>query len=493
MKILLIQPPHYYDGKTRPPDLFPLGLGYIVTPLLKSQHKIEVLDIWAHQWTNEEVLQRIQKVNYDIVGITAMSTQYAYVKWLTAELKKYHPNKIVIGGALATYNAEIVLKNTQTDICVIGEGEVTFKEIVENIDCLGKIKGIYFKQDKEVIKNPLREYIQDLDSIEFPTLDIFSVDIYLKHCHVWRHPHIKAINMLSTRGCPYRCRFCSRDPTEGTRVRFRSVENIIQEFKTVSEKYGVKGIFFNDATLLANKRWVYELCDALEPLKVRWNCQGRANLVDLDLLKRMKKAGCVAVGYGVESGSQTILDNMNKKVTVDQALRALEYTYQAGLDPIVQMMYGYPGETRETLKETIDFFRKTAYMNFRAVCVATEFTPTTAIPGAELYNQALEKGLIGDEEKYLERLAAGYQPDGARLLINFTAFSDEEFHQLKRETERQIFLNYFNRYRFRLIISYLFDRFRIVLPYFKEHGWKQTVKIILSRVLSLWSLLRGQK
>ena len=494
MKILLIQPPCYYDGKSRLPDLFPLGLGYIARPLLKSRHDVEVLDIWAHQWTNEEVLQRIQRVNYDIVGITAMSTQYAYIKWLTKELKKYHPNKkIVVGGALPTFSPEIVLRNTQTDICAIGEGEITFKELVENMDSLKAIKGIYFKQDNEVFRNPPREYIQDLDSIEFPALDIFPVDIYQKHCHVWRHPYIKAINILGTRGCPYRCRFCSRDPAAGVRLRFRSVDNIIQEFKTVSEKYGINGIFFNDDTLLANKRRVYDLCDGLEPLKIKWNCQGRANLVDLDLLKRMKKAGCVAVGYGIESGSQTILDNMNKKVTVEQAHRALEYTYQAGLDPIVQMMYGYPGETKETLQETVDFFKKAPCMSYRAVRVAAELTPTTAIPGAELYDQALAEGLIEDEEKYLKGLAAGYQPDSARLLINFTKFNGEEFSRLKKETERQIFLNYLNRCRFRLVMSYLIDRFKVVMPYAKEHGYRQTIRIILNRVLDLWLLIREKK
>lgn len=489
MKILLIQPPHYYDGKSRLPDFPPLALGYIAKILLNLGHDVEVLDIWAHQWTNEEVLKKLQKLDYDIAGISAISTQYAYVKWLTAELKNTNSGKIIVGGALATFSPELVLENTQTDICVIGEGEITTKDLFENFDNLSKVKGIYFKQDGEIVKNLPREYVKDLDSIiEIPAWDLFPMDIYLKHCRVFGRPDIKALNVITMRGCPYNCRFCSRTFFKG--MRFRSVDKVVQEIQWLMEKYGIRGIFFTDDTFVANKKRVYELCDKLEPLNIKWNCQGRANLVDIELLKRMKKAGCVAVGYGIESGSQRILNNMNKKVTVEQAERALRDTVKVGMLPIVQMMYGYPGETRETLQETVQFFKQIPYLGPRGILTAIDFTPTTPLPGSELYDQTLKKGLIKNEEKYLYSLEAGYMPDGARLLVNFTEFNNEEFYQLMQKTEREIFKNHVKYYLFRFMMDYPLMRFRTLLSYLKEYGWKQTTKRITETAIASVAQIR---
>ena len=488
MRVLLIQPPHYYNGKSREPGFFPLGLGYIAKVLLKSGHDVEVLDIWAHQYTNEEVIQKIKGLEYDIVGISALSTQYAYVKWLAAELKKYNSGRIVVGGALATFSPETVLKYTETDICVIGEGEVTFKETVENIDCLEKVKGIYFKQDGEVAKNPLREYIREPDSIEFPAWDIFPVDVYLEHCRVWGHPHIKAMNVIIGRGCPYSCRFCSKVFSE---VRLRSGDNIIEEIKELKRRYSIGGIFFNDELAVIDKQRMHEFCDKIEPLNIKWSCQGRVNLVDFDLLKRMKKAGCVAVGYGIESGSQRILDKMNKKITVEQAKRAIEETIRAGMEPVAQMMYGYPGETRETLQETINFFRASPYLGPAGIQTATRFSPATPLPGAELYAQALREGLIKHEENFLEALSAGYDTEASSLLVNFTEFGEEEFWQLKRETEKKIILDHIKRHPFRFLIDYLLLKVSQIKRYYGLFGLKQTIKTILFKLLHSRRQLMG--
>jgi len=177
MKTLLIQPPHYYDGGTRPPTFFPLGLGYVARALLDARLEVGILDIWAHQWTNEEVVQQIRHLDCDIIGISALSTQYAYVKWLATELKKHTGVKIVVGGALATFSPEIVLKHTSADICVIGEGEITFRETIENWDNLSRVNGIFFKQDGEIVRNQPRQYIRDLNSVPFPAWDLFPIEI----------------------------------------------------------------------------------------------------------------------------------------------------------------------------------------------------------------------------------------------------------------------------------------------------------------------------
>ena len=471
MKVLLVQPPHYYDGGSRAPGYFPLGLGYIAKSLLKSGHRVQVLDIWAHQYTNEDVIRKIKELDFDVVGISALSTQYVYVKWLITELKKRNASPVAVGNALATLSPEITLNNTEADICVIGEGETTFKEVVEKINDLEKVKGIYFKYADKISKNPSRGYIENLDTIDFPAWELFPMDIYLRHCRVYS-TNIPAMNVVTARGCPYNCRFCSKT-FRG--VRLRSVNNIIDEIRVLIKKFEVRGIFFNDELVISNRKRIYELCDEIEPLGIKWNCQGRVNLVDLDILERMRRAGCVAVGYGIESGSQTILDNMNKQTHVEQSKKAIRDTIRVGMHPIIQMMYGYPGETRRTLQETTDFFKEIPFVGPIGLSV------TTPLPGTELYTYSLGKGLIKDEEEYLRRLSAGYtKSDGTRPFTNFTEFDAKEFYRLKRYTETRIFLNQILRHPLSFGLNYL--RATITRDYLRATITRDYLRATITRV-----------
>ncbi len=478
MRVLLIQVPEYYYRAYT----FPLGLGYIAKAAWKSGHDVEVLDIWAHEYTEEEVVERVKQLDYDIVGISALSAQYAYVKWLASELKRCHGKKIVVGGALAIFSPEIVLRNTEADICVTGEGEITFTEILANLDNLEGVKGIYFKQGDKIVKNPPREHIQNLDDVEFPAWDLFPIDTYIENTSLAGYPNIKTIAVMSSRGCPYSCRFCSRTFTG---VRFRSVDNIVAEIKEFTMKYPqVKGIDFVDDLLTIDKRRMYELCDAIEPLSMKWGSEARVDRVDFELLKRMKRAGCAVLSYGIESGSQSILDRMNKKATVEQAENAVRDTIRAGILTRIHMMYGYPGETRGTLRETIDFFNRLPYLSVQSVSMLG-FSRAKPLPGAELYDQALKEGLIQNEEEYLENLTP-YKVCGVIKTLtgmNLTEFSEEEFHQLKRKTEREIFWGNIRRHPFRFAIDYPSYLFRVIaagvirgVPYLKRHGLKQTIQ-----------------
>jgi len=353
MKILLIQSPQYYYGKSREPFLFPKGIGYIARALLDVGHRVQVLDIYAHQYNNRDVVEHLKKANFDIAAISAMSTQYNYVRWLSSELKKLYPqNAIILGGALATFSSQTVLENTNIDICVIGEGERTVVELLNRFKELEHVDGIHFKKDGRFIQTKEREYIKNLDEIPFPAYEQFPFEIYLKNSFVIA-PHrslkIKTASIICGRGCPFDCNYCSR-VFRG--LRLRSVNNIIDEIVYLKEKYYIEGVFFCDENLTVKRERIYELCDKIRPLNLKWNCQGRVNNVDLDLLRQMKASGCTAVGYGIESGSQKILNNMNKMATVEQAELAIKNTVRAGLYPIIQLMFGYPGETRETLKET---------------------------------------------------------------------------------------------------------------------------------------------
>jgi anaerobic magnesium-protoporphyrin IX monomethyl ester cyclase len=484
MKVLLIQPPH----AGREPSLFPLGLGYIARALQDIGCEVTVFDIHAHNYTREEVAEKIGRLSYDVTGISAFSTQYAYVKWLTAELKKSHQGKIIMGGPLPTYNPAMVLEKTLADICVISEGDLTVKSLIENIDKPEKVAGIYYRQNGRIISNPPRDYVKDLDSIPFPPYDIFPMDIYFRHTGLFGMLTRKTINIVTSRGCPYRCNFCSR--TFGG-VRLRSIDNVIAEIRHLKERFGVDSVYFNDELLVVSKNRAQELCDKIKSLGILWGCQGRSNIVDLELLKWMKSAGCVSVGYGVESGSQKILDNMNKHATVVENEKAITNTLKAGLMPVVQMIYGYPGEDKNTIRETVDFFNRVHYSPPTPDGKAN-LNLIAPLPGSPLYEESLQNGLIRDEDAYLSVIEMGYNP-GSPVMVNFTEFSNAELLDLKARTEREIYLNY-RRYLKRHPWKYfrtLFKQWQYLTGYRRRYGNQATLKLITRKLLRAKALPAG--
>lgn len=465
MKILLVQLPHEEAGESRPPNCFPLGLGYIATYLLDAGHEVEVFDIYAYQLSKEQVKSRIPKLNYDVVAISAMSTQYSYVKWLAAELKRVHPKKkIIVGGALAAFSSEIVLKHTKTDICVLGEGEHVIVELIDNLDSLKKVNGIYYINNKRVCKNKPCKPIKNLDSIPLPSWHLFDIEIYINSPIFQDDYGLRSMNIMTSRGCPYNCNYCSR---QFKGVRLRSIDNVISEIKELKKRYGIQAIYFTEELTLITKERMKELCKKIKPLNLIWGCQGRVNIVDYEILSIMKDAGCTCVGYGIESGSQKVLNNMNKCATVKMAEKAIHETRRAGLRPGVQMIFGYPGETLDTIKETSEFCNRTH------IHPEGGFSIITPLPGTQLYNYCLENGLIRDEEKFLEKLKSINN-----VLINFTSFSNEDIVRLKKETERELLKNYikWRRANPTVLLKEYTNKVKRYLKYMQHHGVKETLK-----------------
>jgi len=444
-KILFIQTPHYFDGKSRQPEYFPLGIGHLVAELEPLGYEIDVMDIWGHQWTHEEVLARLDKLpRYDAIGISAMSTQYPYVKWLARELKRRQDTPLILGGILPTFSAPVVLQNTLIDFCVISEGEVTLPDLLRNLGSPEKVKGIVYRRNEAVVGTEPREPIRRLDTLKFANRDVFPVNVYLKYGTLdGNEPGLmgmKAINIDTNRGCPWDCKFCSKTFES---VRYRSPKNVREEIELCMEKYGIQAVYFVDELLVVKKSRMYEICQELKPLKIKWQGQARVDTVDLDLLKCMKDAGCVQVGLGIESGSQQILDNMRKRSTVKQNLDAIEMCKNVGFDIVLQCIYGYEGENDETIAETVKFFKQADVMH-------EGFFVLTPLPGTELYDNCLRTGVIKDEDEYLSRLEAGYNTT-REALVNLTEFTFEEFVGKKAKMEKQIEWNYLKRHPFKRV------------------------------------------
>ncbi|MFQ6112095.1 MAG: B12-binding domain-containing radical SAM protein, partial [Nitrospinota bacterium] len=385
MEVLLIYLPHRLHDA---PRHFPLGLGILAEVLRLRGHEVKVLDINGERPGRGEVWRRLRGCSFDVAGIGGLTSAYSYAKWLLPLLKRRNPSaKVVAGGSLASPLPELFLKNNPSaDAVVMGEGEETLPELLaawERGDDLSQVKGIAFRRNGDVVHTPPRPPIADLDSIPYPAWELFPMEVYL------RHPVVgigRDMNVITSRGCPHGCTYCYR--LFGRGYRFRSAGKMVEEIAILKERFAIDFVSFQDDCFVANRKRVLDFCEMLEAsgLGVKWSCCGRVNICDEKMLCRMKEAGCVSVSYGIESGSQRILDIIKKGVTVEQARRALRATRRLGLRAPVSFMLGVPGETPETIQETIDFCREEK-IPLQSIMLATPY------PGTPLYAWALERGL----------------------------------------------------------------------------------------------------
>ena len=434
MKILLINPPVREWAK---PNCFPSGLGYLASELLNAGYEVEVLDINGLRYSKPEVEAIIEASSADIFGVGGLITVYKYIKWLIQEIKRYHPDKKVIaGGSAASSIPRTFLENTQADIAVIGEGEKTIVELVqaleEKVDLRG-LPGIWHKNsDGAILSNSMRPAIKNLDTISFPAWDLFPMDIYLQNpvgspnIAKWENGMSGmetpfTMNVLPSRGCPYKCIYCYHD-FMGAKYRHRSGQNILDEITYIVERYGVSYIHFTDDDFVINRKHVMNFCELLieSGLNIQWGSSGRVNLMTEELLAKMAEAGCIWIGYGIESGSQKMLDTMKKQVTVEQARRAIQLTQKYIRSVDCSFMIGTPGETRKTIMETIEFCKE---LNLAPEVIFF----ATPYPGTELYRLARRNNMIGNEEDFV----LGLWEQGEKITVNLTEFSDVELFDLR--------------------------------------------------------------
>jgi len=436
--------------------VYNIGLSYVAASLIEEGHDVEVLDIEGYRYSKKEVLDIIRDYDCDIIGLGTLITAYKYLKWLVPEIRRIKPDiPLILGNSIGSTIPEIILNEMPIDVVVIGEGEITIKELVKAIESkkdLSTINGIAFKKNGKVIITPERELIKDIDSIPLPRWDLFPLKIYMGNFgHSFRRQFLKPpIFFLNTaRGCPYHCTYCYH-PFKNKKIRLNSAEWIVDVLKHLKQEYKINSFLLADDLSITNKKRMIKLCDLLieEKLNLDWSATGRVNLVTEELLVKMKSAGCKVIGFGIESGSQKILDNIKKQVKVNQAAKAILLCKKVGIYPSCSFMIGNVGETRETVFESVEFIKK--YID-----KLTSFFITTPYPETELFDYAEEHGLITDKVKLFER----YGEQGSQLLVNFTDMTDDELWALKLEAERAIVRNYLKIYPGKIPL-YLFNRFR---------------------------------
>jgi len=359
----------------------PLGLMYVAAALRRAEFTVKILDC-TFMTSIAEAIEVVRNTEARYVGIHSMITLTRNAVAL-AEAAKSNGKIVIYGGPDPSTAPEKYLRKGFGDYVVIGEGEKAATELLRSLD-RGDIpldvKGIILLDGEgSVIKTPARELERDLDSIPLPARDLIDNGRYKE---VWRADHGYALtSIMTTRGCPYGCFFCSEKLVFGRRYTVRSAQNVVAELEEVVQSFGYDRVWFADDIFPLRKDRTLEICREIvsKGLRFSWSCLARTDLVDEEALAAMKRAGCEMVFYGVESGSQRMLDAMNRMMTIEQVIAGTTAAKKVGLKIHTFMMVGFPGENYESLKQTIDFLKELDPDEF-------SFTVAYPLPGTELFH-----------------------------------------------------------------------------------------------------------
>lgn len=328
-----------------------LGLLYLGAELERAGFNTRIIDTQLYDWDIKETARRCQEANPDAVGIYCNTSNYKHAVELAKEIKIRLRVPIIFGGPHTTIRPLEVLSNEPVDYVVIGEGERTLLELMSVLgskNCglkLKEVNGLGFKENGKLIINPPRELIKDLDSIAFPARHLVPMSEYRPSPNQYKR--LPMFMMMASRGCPFSCTFCNTEAIWTKRYRIRSVQNVILEIKQLVRDYNVKAINFWDDVWGLDREWMNEFCDQLlkERLDLIWSCSCRVDTIDKEILKKMKKAGCWYIFFGIETMDKEILEAINKRVTVEQITNALKWTKEAGIEIKANFILGLPEET----------------------------------------------------------------------------------------------------------------------------------------------------
>ncbi|MCX6695092.1 MAG: radical SAM protein [Candidatus Altiarchaeota archaeon] len=414
-RILLVAPAYYSLFNVDKEPFIPLGLLYVAGMLKSAGYAVRVYDMdvsfssfrrgagmhasefdygtyrssldnsMHYSWVNLRGV--IKEYRPDVVGVGSTVMTYSSALKTAQAVKEMDGEvKIVAGGVYPTLNPDGYL-NAGFDAVVRGEGDYSMLELVQSVEdggVLDSVEGVSFRDDGVITHNSGHKMVEDLDELPFPARD--SIAGREQYNPAWMG------NVVSGRGCPFRCHFCSCNTVWGGMHRFRSPENFVDEIQSVRKEFGTKLFYFEDDTFYFDEERVWRICELIREgnLDIKWNCLMRGNNVDADLVKEMKKAGLVSVSIGVESGSQEMLDRMNKGIRVEDVREEIKTLNELGIDVRTNFMIGYPGETKETLAETEALISE----------LDTKYTVELfgPLPGTEVYGRLEKEGKMLEHE-----------------------------------------------------------------------------------------------
>jgi radical SAM superfamily enzyme YgiQ (UPF0313 family) len=354
-------------------------------------HDVRAIDASATGYPRDRLLADVRKAPPDIAIWSTGTPSIADDLALANELKEVAPSlrTAVFGTHVTALDRESMEATPGLDAIFRNEPEATAAEWVTSLaegGSLGDVAGLTYRSDSAVHHNPDRAFLDNLDDLPDPAWHHFDLDVY-------RLP-LKGKRFLMVtphRGCPYPCSFCTAQTFYGGKLRRRSVERVVQEIRRNIERYDVREFFFWSDTFTIDKRYVTELSHALEPLGISWASNSRVDTINGELAETMRRAGCWMISFGIESGDQTLLDGVGKGASVEEAERAVMLSKAAGLKVAGHFVLGLPGETKESLDNTLALARRLP-LDFAQFYCAVPF------PGARLYERARSEGWLATED-----------------------------------------------------------------------------------------------
>jgi len=377
----------------------PLGILYLAAVLEERGIEVSVFEQAAKGFTIEETVRWVKKEDPDILGFSTLGSSGRTAALISSEVKRENPNIVTIfGNYYATFNSERILhKYPSVDVIVRGEGENTVIDLVDCFEKNGKLKdvlGISFINKNSVISTPDRPLIKDLDSLPFPNRKLIDVDYHCMVAGANVAPK-KFTSIVSSRGCVYRCRFCSCTQFARNMWRPRSVENTLEELNFLASE-GYEQFIFVDDSFTMNPKRVIRLCREMkkEKIDMDWICEGRVDNCSYEMLREIARAGCRILYFGIESANQRILDYYNKRITPEQSEAAVRTARKAGIDVIIgSFIVGAPDETRKEIQNTIQFAKQLP-IDF------PQFNILGVYPGTDIWDEFNAKGLLEKGEHW---------------------------------------------------------------------------------------------
>ncbi len=470
MKILVLNPPSriiknvvrdllygcWCRGKRIGGTTFPpLNLLYVATVLRETGHTVDLVDACGEQKTIAEISKNIKE--YDVVVISTSTMSFNEDASVLLELKKHNTKLIsIVFGSHPSFSPAYSLAKDGVDIVVIKEPEFIIRDVICNLEkkdnSWKEVKGIGYKGNGRIVIKEDYPFIENLDELPFPDRRMLPRKVDYFNPLVKKMPYT---TMLTSRGCPGRCSFCTVPSFYGGKIRSRSLDNILNELQIV-QNLGYKEVFFRDETFTFYKQRNVKLCQEIikKNMDLTWICNARIGTIDKEIMRLMKKAGCHLIKIGVESGVQQILDNLQKGIKLEMTRKTFTWAHEVGMDIHAHVMLCSPGETMETINQTINFVKKIKP-------TAVTFGICTPYPGTMLFSEVSQKhpeikdGSVCSLDK-----------------IHTKAFFNEDFTSLtKQELEKSVKRAYRSFY---LRPVYFLKWLKII------KNWKQLWRVILA-------------